>query len=374
MKIGILCYPTYGGSGIVATELGMILASQGHEVHFISSNLPARLDMTRANIFFHKVQVENYPLFKFPPYDIALSSTIYQVVKVYDLDILHAHYAIPFAYSAFYAKQMLKEDNKDIPLITTLHGTDITLVGQHPSYNKAVEFSINQSDAITSVSESLKQDTLKNFHIKKEIQVINNFIDNKLFDMENSCCRDQFANKGEKILIHVSNLRPVKRIKDVLEIFKNVQKSINSKLVIIGEGPDMEIINNFLSNNPELITKIRLLGKVDDLQRILKLSDVFLLPSEQESFGLAALEAMAAGVPVISSNAGGIPEVNIHGKTGFVANIGDVERMTKYAIELLSDEKLLADMKLNAKENAELFDIKNIIPQYIALYNKLLRK
>ena len=374
MKIGILCYPTYGGSGIVATELGMILASQGHEVHFISSNLPARLDMTRANIFFHKVQVENYPLFKFPPYDIALSSTIYQVVKVYDLDILHAHYAIPFAYSAFYAKQMLKEDNKDIPLITTLHGTDITLVGQHPSYNKAVEFSINQSDAITSVSESLKQDTLKNFHIKKEIQVINNFIDNKLFDMENSCCRDQFANKGEKILIHVSNLRPVKRIKDVLEIFKNVQKSINSKLVIIGEGPDMEIINNFLSNNPELITKIRLLGKVDDLQRILKLSDVFLLPSEQESFGLAALEAMAAGVPVISSNAGGIPEVNIHGKTGFVANIGDVERMTKYAIEMLSDEKLLADMKLNAKENAELFDIKNIIPQYIALYNKLLKK
>ncbi|WP_312322246.1 N-acetyl-alpha-D-glucosaminyl L-malate synthase BshA [Soonwooa sp.] len=374
MKIGILCYPTYGGSGIVATELGMILANQGHEVHFISSNLPARLDMTRANIFFHKVQVENYPLFKFPPYDIALSSTIYQVVKLYDLDILHAHYAIPFAYSAFYAKQMLKEDNKDIPLITTLHGTDITLVGQHPSYNKAVEFSINQSDAITSVSESLKQDKIKNFHIKKEIQVINNFIDNKLFDVENICCRDQFANKGEKILIHVSNLRPVKRIQDVLEIFKNVEKSINSKLVIIGEGPDMEVINNFLSDNPELITKIRLLGKVDDLQRILILADVFLLPSEQESFGLAALEAMAAGVPVISSNAGGIPEVNINGKTGFVANIGDVETMTKYAIELLSDEKLLAEMKLNAKENAELFDIKNIIPQYIALYNKLLKK
>ncbi|WP_300672259.1 N-acetyl-alpha-D-glucosaminyl L-malate synthase BshA [Soonwooa sp.] len=375
MKIGILCYPTYGGSGIVATELGMILANQGHEVHFISSNLPARLDMTRANIFFHKVQVENYPLFKFPPYDIALSSTIYQVVKLYDLDILHAHYAIPFAYSAFYAKQMLKEDDKDIPLITTLHGTDITLVGQHPSYNKAVEFSINQSDAITSVSESLKQDTLKNFHIKKEIQVINNFIDNGLFDAEKFvCCRDQFASKGEKILIHVSNLRPVKRIQDVLEIFKNVEKTIDSKLVIIGEGPDMEVINNFLSDYPELITKIRLLGKVDDLQRILKLADVFLLPSEQESFGLAALEAMAAGVPVISSNAGGIPEVNINGKTGFVADIGDVEKMTEYAIQLLSDEKLLAEMKLNAKENAELFDIKNIIPQYIALYNKLLKK
>ncbi|MGX9986130.1 N-acetyl-alpha-D-glucosaminyl L-malate synthase BshA [Chryseobacterium sp. POL2] len=374
MKIGILCYPTYGGSGIVATELGMILANQGHEVHFISSNLPARLDMTRANIFFHKVQVENYPLFKFPPYDIALSSTIYQVVSLYNLDILHAHYAIPFAYSAFYAKQMLKEDGKDIPLITTLHGTDITLVGQHPSYNKAVEFSINQSDAITSVSESLKQDTLKNFNIKKEIKVITNFIDNRLFLDKNICCRDQFAEPREKILIHVSNLRSVKRIQDVLAVFKNVQKEIDSKLIIIGEGPDMEKINSFLTKNPELINKVRLLGKVDELYRILKLSDVFLLPSEQESFGLAALEAMAAGTPVISSNAGGIPEVNIHGKTGFVANIGDVDAMTTYTKQLLSDEKLLAEMKRNAKENAELFDIDKIIPQYIELYNEVLKK
>lgn len=373
MKIGILCYPTYGGSGIVATELGMILAQQGHEVHFISSNLPARLDMTRANIFFHKVQVENYPLFKFPPYDIALSSTIYQVVTLYDLDILHAHYAIPFAYSAFYAKQMLKEEGKDIPLITTLHGTDITLVGQHPSYKKAVEFSINQSDAITSVSESLRKDTLRNFNIKKDINVITNFIDNQLFLEYNECCRDQFADHGEKLLIHVSNLRSVKRIEDVLAVFKNVQNEIPSKLIIIGEGPDMEKINCFLSENPELINKIRLLGKVNELYRVLKLTDVFLLPSEQESFGLAALEAMAAGVPVISSNAGGIPEVNIHGTTGFVANIGDVETMTKYTKELLSDEDLLAKMKLNAKENAELFDIKNIIPQYLKLYQDVLK-
>ncbi|MGV4414465.1 N-acetyl-alpha-D-glucosaminyl L-malate synthase BshA [Chryseobacterium sp. T1] len=374
MKIGILCYPTYGGSGIVATELGMILAQQGHEVHFISSNLPARLDMTRSNIFFHKVQVENYPLFKFPPYDIALSSTIYQVVSLYDLDILHAHYAIPFAYCAFYAKQMLKEDGKDIPLITTLHGTDITLVGQHPTYNKAVEFSINQSEAITSVSESLKQNTLKNFNIKKEIKVITNFIDNSLFIDKSTCCRDQFAKPEEKLLIHVSNLRSVKRIEDVLEIFKNVEKDIDCKLIIIGEGPDMEKINCFLTENPELISKIRLLGKVNELYRILKLADLFLLPSEQESFGLAALEAMAAGVPVISSNAGGIPEVNIHGKTGFVANIGDVEAMTNYAKQLLSDQNLLATMKQNAKENAELFDIKNIIPQYINLYNEVLAK
>lgn len=374
MKIGILCYPTYGGSGIVATELGMILAKQGHQVHFISSNLPARLDMTRANIFFHKVQVENYPLFKFPPYDIALSSTIYQVATLYDLDILHAHYAIPFAYSAFYAKQMLKEDGKDIPLITTLHGTDITLVGQHPSYNKAVEFSINQSDAITSVSESLKQDTLRNFNIKKEIKVINNFIDNQLFTSKDVCCRDQFAEPSEKILIHVSNLRSVKRIEDVLAVFKNVQKDINAKLIIIGEGPDMEKINHFLIENPELITKVRILGKVNNLYRILKMADVFLLPSEQESFGLAALEAMAAGIPVISSNAGGIPEVNIHGKTGYVADIGDVEKMTEYTKMMLSDDHLLAEMKLNAKENAELFDIDNIIPQYINLYNEVLKK
>ena len=372
MKIGILCYPTYGGSGIVATELGMSLANKGYEVHFISSALPARLDITNPNIFFHKVNVQTYPLFQYQPYDIALSSMIYRVVNLYKLDILHAHYAIPYAYAAFTAKQMLKEEGKDVPLVTTLHGTDITLVGQHPSYKHAVEFSINQSDTITSVSESLKKDTLQFFNIKKDIQVITNFIDNSEFDECVNCDRNQFANDDEKILIHVSNLRPVKRIEEVLAIFKNVQKKIKSKLVIIGEGPDMEKINQFLEENPDLISKIRLLGKVNDLYRILQLSDVFLLPSEQESFGLAALEAMAAYTPVISSNAGGIPEVNIQGETGFIAEIGNVEAMSNYTIKLLGDEKLLAQMKINAKQQAIKFDLKNILPIYEKMYEETL--
>lgn len=373
MKIGILCYPTYGGSGIVATELGMSLANKGYEVHFISSNLPARLDITNPNIFFHKVNVQTYPLFQYQPYDIALSSMIYRVVNLYKLDLLHAHYAIPYAYAAFTAKQMLKEEGKDIPLVTTLHGTDITLVGQHPSYKHAVEFSINQSDTITSVSESLKKDTLQIFNIKKEIKVITNFIDNTEFDDFNECSRRQFATDDEKILIHVSNLRPVKRIEDVLEIFKDVEKHVKSKLIIIGEGPDMEKVNEFLEGNPHLISKIRLLGKVNDLYRILQLSDVFLLPSEQESFGLAALEAMAAHTPVISSNAGGIPEVNIQGETGYLAEIGNVKAMSNYAIKLLSNDDLLQEMKNNAKKQAIKFDLKNILPLYEQMYDETLR-
>lgn len=373
MKIGILCYPTYGGSGIVATELGMSLADKGYEVHFISNQLPARLDITNPNIFFHKVNVQTYPLFQYQPYDIALSSMIYRVVNLYKLDLLHAHYAIPYAYAAFTAKQMLKEENKEIPLVTTLHGTDITLVGQHPSYKHAVEFSINQSDKVTSVSESLKSDTLKFFNINKEIQVITNFIDNSEFDGCTTCDRQQFANPDEKILIHVSNLRPVKRVEEVLMIFKNVQYKVKSKLIIIGEGPDMEKVNQFLEENPELIDKIRLLGKVNDLYRILQLSDVFLLPSEQESFGLAALEAMAAKTPVVSSNAGGIPEVNIQGETGYLAEVGNVEVMSNYTIKLLSDEKLLEKMKNNAKLQAERFDIKNIIPVYEKMYENTLK-
>ena len=372
MKIGILCYPTYGGSGIVATELGMSLANKGYEVHFISSALPARLDITNPNIFFHKVNVQTYPLFQYQPYDIALSSMIYRVVNLYKLDLLHAHYAIPYAYAAFTAKQMLKEEGKDIPLVTTLHGTDITLVGQHPSYKHAVEFSINQSDAITSVSESLKKDTLQFFNIKKEIQVITNFIDNSEFINKSACTRNQFATSDEKILIHVSNLRPVKRVDEVLQIFKNVHARVKSKLIIIGEGPDMEVVNEFLENNPELMSKIRLLGKVNDLYKILQLSDVFLLPSEQESFGLAALEAMAASTPGISSNAGGIPEVNIQGETGFLAEIGNVEAMSNYTIKLLSDETLLAEMKKNAKEQAMRFDLKNILPIYEKMYDETL--
>ena len=373
MKIGILCYPTYGGSGIVATELGMSLANKGYEVHFISSNLPARLDITNPNIFFHKVNVQTYPLFQYQPYDIALSSMIYRVVNLYKLDLLHAHYAIPYAYAAFTAKQMLKEEGKDIPLVTTLHGTDITLVGQHPSYKHAVEFSINKSDTITSVSESLKKDTLQIFNIKKEIKVITNFIDNTEFDDFNECSRRQFATDDEKILIHVSNLRPVKRIEDVLEIFKDVEKHVKSKLIIIGEGPDMEKVNEFLEENTHLISKIRLLGKVNDLYRILQLSDLFLLPSEQESFGLAALEAMAAQTPVISSNAGGIPEVNIQGETGYLAEIGNVKAMSNYAIKLLSNDDLLQEMKNNAKKQAIKFDLKNILPLYEQMYDETLR-
>ena len=373
MKIGILCYPTYGGSGIVATELGMSLANKGYEVHFISSALPARLDITNPNIFFHKVNVQTYPLFQYQPYDIALSSMIYRVVNLYKLDLLHAHYAIPYAYAAFTAKQMLKEEGKDIPLVTTLHGTDITLVGQHPSYKHAVEFSINQSDTITSVSESLKRDTLQFFKITKPIEVITNFIDNSEFDDYVECSRKQFASDDEKILIHVSNLRPVKRVDEVLQIFKNVNSKVKSKLIIIGEGPDMEKINEFLENNPDLIGKIRLLGKVNELYRILQLSDVFLLPSEQESFGLAALEAMAANTPVISSNAGGIPEVNIQGETGYLAEIGNVDAMSNYAIKLLSDDQLLSEMKKKAKEQAIRFDLKNILPLYEKMYEETIK-
>lgn len=373
MKIGILCYPTYGGSGIVATELGMSLANKGYEVHFISSALPARLDITNPNIFFHKVNVQTYPLFQYQPYDIALSSMIYRVVNLYKLDLLHAHYAIPYAYAAFTAKQMLKEEGKDIPLVTTLHGTDITLVGQHPSYKHAVEFSINQSDTITSVSESLKRDTLQFFKITKPIEVITNFIDNSEFDDYVECSRKQFASDDEKILIHVSNLRPVKRVDEVLQIFKNVNSKVKSKLIIIGEGPDMEKINEFLEDNPDLIGRIRLLGKVNDLYRILQLSDVFLLPSEQESFGLAALEAMAANTPVISSNAGGIPEVNIQGETGYLAEIGNVDAMSNYAIKLLSDDQLLSEMKKKAKEQAIRFDLKNILPLYEKMYEETIK-
>jgi len=372
MKIGILCYPTYGGSGIVATELGMSLANKGYEVHFISSNLPARLDITNPNIFFHRVNVQTYPLFQYQPYDIALSSMIYRVANLYKLDLLHAHYAIPYAYAAFTAKQMLKEENRDIPLVTTLHGTDITLVGQHPSYKHAVEFSINQSDTITSVSESLKKNTLQLFRITKEIKVITNFIDNGDFTNGTTCQRRQLADDDEKILIHVSNLRPVKRVDEVLQIFRNVEKRVKCKLIIIGEGPDMEKVNQFLEDHPYLIDKVRLLGKVNDLYRILRLSDVFLLPSEQESFGLAALEAMAAETPVISSNAGGIPEVNIQGETGFLAEIGNVEAMSNYAIRLLSDNELLARMKQNAKAQALKFDLKNILPLYEEMYQQTL--
>src|SRR5690606_755700 len=359
MKIGIVCYPTYGGSGIVATELGMDLAGRGHEVHFISTSLPARLDITKSNIFFHKVNVETYPLFdQYQPYSLALSTTIVNIAQSYGLDLVHVHYAIPHAYAAYFAKQMLKEQGIDLPLITTLHGTDITLVGSHPVYKPAVEFSINHSDKVTSVSESLKNETYEFFSVDKEIEVIPNFIDNSQFIPDKNCgCRTQMAPDAEKIITHVSNLRKVKRIEDVIQIFYRIQKEISAKLIIVGEGPEWENANNLIQKLG-ISQKVKSLGKVNNLHNILCSSDLFLLPSEKESFGLAALEAMAAGVPVISSNAGGIPEVNIDRETGYVLPIGDLEGMAKKAIELLTEPDLLHQMKRNAKKQALRFDEK----------------
>lgn len=373
MKIGILCYPTYGGSGIVATELGMHLAKKGYETHFITSEVPARLDMTIPNIFFHRVNVQDYPLFKYQPYGIALSSMIYQVVTLYKLDILHAHYAIPYANAAFMAKQILKEEDLHIPLVTTLHGTDITLVGQHPSYKKSVEFSINKSDTLTSVSHSLKEDTLQTFRIKKEIQVIPNFIDIKEFQSLTKCKRTSFASQDEKILVHMSNLRPVKRIADVMSVFRRINQTIPSRLLILGDGPDVEIVHTFLHRHPELAERVKMLGKVPNPYEILAIADLFLLPSEQESFGLAALEAMAAGTPVISSNAGGIPEVNLQAKTGYITEVGNVEAMANYAIKLLSDPQLYTNIRQNALDRAAEFDINKIIPLYENMYRETIQ-
>lgn len=375
MKIGIVCYPTYGGSGIVATELGMDLAERGHEIHFISTSLPARLDITISNIYFHKVNVETYPLFEeYQPYSLALSTIIVNIAQSHGLDLLHVHYAIPHAYAAYFAKQMLREKGIELPIITTLHGTDITLVGNHPAYKPAVEFSINHSDKVTAVSESLKKETYEFFSIKNEIEVIPNFIDNEQYEIEEDCgCRNQLAEKKEKVIIHVSNLRKVKRLNDVVSIFYEIQKEIPSKLIIVGEGPEWENANALIQNLG-IAHKVKNLGKINELYNVLCSSDLFLLPSEKESFGLAALEAMAARVPVISSNAGGIPEVNIDGETGFVLPVGDVEGMARRGIEMLSDEKVLSEFKENAKKQAFKFDKKNILPMYEELYYSILQK
>jgi len=375
MKIGIVCYPTYGGSGIVATELGMDLAGRGHEVHFISTSLPARLDITLSNVFFHKVTVETYPLFhQYQPYSLALSTIIVNIAQSQGLDLLHVHYAIPHAYAAYFAKQMLKEKGINLPVITTLHGTDITLVGNHPAYKPAVEFSINHSDKVTSVSESLKKETYEFFTIDKEIEVIPNFIDNQQFIKDENCgCRTQMAPDEEKIIIHVSNLRKVKRVEDVIQVFYRIQKEVSSRLIIVGEGPEWENANRLI-DELGITHKVKNLGKISDLQNVLCSSDLFLLPSEKESFGLAALEAMAASVPVISSNAGGIPEVNIDGETGFVLPVGDVEGMAEKAIMLLKDPQKFQEFRRNAKQQAMKFDEKNIIPMYEELYYSVLEK
>ncbi len=374
MKIGIVCYPTFGGSGIVATELGMELANQGNEVHFISYSEPARLDVLKPNITFHPVEVENYPLFQYQPYSLALSTLMVDIVKQHGLDVIHVHYAIPHAYAAFIAKQILKEEGIELPVITTLHGTDITLVGKHPSYKSAVEFSINQSDIVTSVSESLKQDTLNVFKIKKEIIVIHNFIETDLFGhLKKNCPRQNFANKEEKLLVHVSNFRELKNVPHVVEVFHLVQKKIKAKLLLIGVGPEREKVE-LLVRKLGLEDKVHFLGKIHQLYQILCTCDLFILPSSQESFGLAALEAMAAGLPVISSNVGGISEVNIEGVTGYLSDVGAIEDMAKNVLLILSDEEKLSIFKKNAKKRSFEFRKEKILPMYIALYKKAIKK
>ncbi|MBP6731340.1 MAG: N-acetyl-alpha-D-glucosaminyl L-malate synthase BshA [Chitinophagales bacterium] len=372
MKIGIVCYPTYGGSGVVATELGKALAKKGHQVHFITYQEPVRLDSFHENIFYHEVSALDYPLFQYQPYESALASKIVDVARFEKLDILHVHYAIPHASSALIARSILKEQGFSLPFVTTLHGTDITLVGKDPGYKPVVEYSINHSDGITSVSQSLKDETYENFSITRQIEVIPNFIDFSRFKKTN---KDHFkkaiAPNGEKILTHVSNFRKVKRVEDVVKMFDIVHKKIPSKLFLVGDGPErmgVEILCRSLS----ICDDVRFLGKQDAVEELLAVSDLFILPSETESFGLAALEAMAVEVPVISSNAGGIPEINIQGVTGFLSNVGDYADMAKNAIYILEDEKRLKEFKRNALAHAQTFDIETILPQYEAYYNKVI--
>lgn len=374
MKIGIVGYPTYGGSGVVATELGLGLAKAGHEVHFITYRRPARLLHFHENVFYHEVTNEDYPLFDYPPYETALASKMVDVVKFERLDLLHVHYAIPHAAAAYMAKKILLTEGKYIPVITTLHGTDITLVGNNKTFSPVVAFSINKSDGVTAVSESLRQQTYDYFPIKREIEVIYNFIDLTRFQRSN---KDHFkkaiAPNGERILIHVSNFRKVKRTEDVIEVFKRIIEKIPSKLLLIGDGPERYNLEA-LCREYHLVDEIRFLGKQDVVEEILAISDLFLMPSAGESFGLAALEAMACGVPVVSSNVGGLPELNIHGKTGFLDNVGDVESMARHGIEILSSDETLEKFRAAALAQASRFDINTIVPQYEAYYAKVLKE
>ena len=369
MKIGIVCYPTFGGSGVLATELGMALADNGHQVHFITYNQPVRLDYLSHNLHFHQVTIEEYPLFEYQPYELALSSKMVQVVEKNNLEILHVHYAIPHAYAAYMAKQMLAEKGIDIRVVTTLHGTDITLVGSHPNYKTAVEFSINNSDVVTSVSNNLKETTNRLFSIHKEIKVVYNFIDVVKYNNAHNeeCKRSSIAAPEEKILTHISNFRPVKRVEDVVAIFAKVTKSIPSKLLMIGEGPETTKAKN-LAKKLGVFDKIFFLGNSDEVAKILCYTDVFLLPSQTESFGLAALEAMAASTAVISTNTGGLPEVNIQGVTGYLSNLRDIDDMAKNTISILKDDATLERFKNNAKAHANKFALKNILPVYEEIY------
>jgi N-acetyl-alpha-D-glucosaminyl L-malate synthase BshA len=374
MNIGIVCYPTFGGSGVVATELGKALADKGHKIHFITYSQPFRLDTFSENIFYHEVNIKSYALFDYDLYEQNLISTIVNVALYEKLDILHVHYAIPHASAAFMAREILKKLGSKLPYITTLHGTDITLVGRDPAYKPVITFSITESDAVTTVSESLKNDTKKYFGIRKNIDVIPNFI--RLYDYtrsETNCPKNLYAPNGEKLLIHISNFRKVKRVEDVLRVFNIVRKHIPAKLILVGDGPERANIEQ-LCRELDTCGDIHRLGKINNPEQVLCVCDLFILPSETESFGLSALEAMAAGVPVISSNAGGLPEVNINGITGYLSNVGDVENMAQNALSIIKDEKTLIKFKHNAKEQAKKFDLEKILPLYEALYNKVLNK
>jgi L-malate glycosyltransferase len=374
MKIGIVCYPTFGGSGVVATELGLELSKRGHEIHFITYNQPVRLELLSNNVHYHEVTVQEYPLFHYQPYELALSSKLVDMVKLHNIEILHVHYAIPHAYAAYMAKKMLIEENIYVPIVTTLHGTDITLVGSHPFYKPAVTFSINKSDTVTTVSQSLKEDTLKFFDIKKDIHVVPNFIDlDKYSNYFPDCQRAMMAKDNEFIITHISNLRPVKHVEDVISVFYNIQKKVPAKLMLVGEGPERENIE-MQCQKLGILDKVVFFGRSNEIDKILCFSDLFLLPSETESFGLAALEAMASSVPVISSNTGGIPEVNIHGVSGFLSDVGDIEDMTKNALYLLKDKTRLETFKDNARKEALKFDLHKIVPKYEAIYEDTLSK
>ena len=374
MRIGIVCYPTFGGSGVLATELGKALADKGHYVHFITYQQPVRLNVFNTNIYYHEVRVPTYPLFDYPPYEIALASTMVDVIINHDLDLLHVHYAIPHASAAYMAKQIVKgKIGRSIPIITTLHGTDITLVGKDKTYEPVVTFSINESDAITAVSENLREETFKNFPIVKPIEVVTNFVDVSRFNKKPiDAFKKVIAPDGEKILVHASNFRKVKRVNDVIKIFSEVRRYMPAKLLMVGDGPERSATEE-LARELGVMEDIRFVGKQEQMEEILVVSDLFLLPSEYESFGLAALEAMAARNVVISTNAGGLPEINVQGKTGFLANVGDVSAMSDFAVSILKNEERLELMKEEAFKHALTFDISNIIPHYENIYKRYCR-
>jgi N-acetyl-alpha-D-glucosaminyl L-malate synthase BshA len=375
MKIGIVLYPTYGGSGIVATELGKELAKKGHEVHFITYAQPVRLDIYQANIFYHEVAIFDYPLFDYQPYELALTSKLVDVTMHEKLDILHVHYAIPHASAAYFAQQILKSQGIEIPFITTLHGTDITLVGKDPSFEPVITFSINNSDAVTVVSESLKIDTLEHFDITREIEVIPNFIRHSTYakDAAINCIRREFAPNGEKIITHISNFRKVKRVDDVLKVFKRIIEKVPAKLLLVGDGPERLNLEQ-LCRELDICEHTKMLGKIQDVHGILHHSDLFLLPSQTESFGLSALEALASAVPVVSSNSGGLPEVNKQGYSGYLSDVGDVEDMATKSIEILSNDQTLQRFKKQAYQHSLNFGIETILPRYEELYKRLTEK